>query len=34
MPDEARIIYLLLALILVAPAAIAAIRRFLRKRDK
>jgi hypothetical protein len=34
MPDEARIIYLLLALILVAPAALVALRRLLRKRDK
>jgi len=34
MPDEARIIYLLLALVLVAPAAIAALRQLFRKRDK
>ncbi len=34
MPDEARIVYLLLVLVLLAPAGITAIRRIFRKRDK
>lgn len=34
MPEEARLIYLLLVAVLVAPAAIASLRHFLRKRDK
>ncbi|MET3527389.1 hypothetical protein ABID41_002507 [Phenylobacterium koreense] len=34
MPDEARIVYLLLAAILVAPAAIVAFRRLFGKKDK
>jgi hypothetical protein len=33
-PDEARLVYLLLVLVLIAPAGIAALRRLLRKRDK
>jgi hypothetical protein len=32
MPDEARIVYLLLAAVLVAPAAFATIRRWLNRR--
>ncbi len=34
MPDEARLIYLLGVLVLLAPAGMAALRRLLRKRDK
>lgn len=34
MPDEARLIYLLLAAAVVAPAALAGLRRLLRKRGK
>jgi len=33
MPDEARIIYLLLVLVLLAPAGLAALRRIFRKKD-
>lgn len=33
MPDEARIVYLLLVLLLLAPAGLAALRRIFRKRD-
>ncbi len=33
MPDEARIVYLLLVLLLLAPAGVAAWRRIFRKRD-
>jgi hypothetical protein len=34
MPDEARIIYLLLILVLMAPAGVAAVRHLFRRRDK
>lgn len=34
MPDEIRLIYLLLVAVVVAPAAIASLRHLLRKRDK
>lgn len=34
MPEEARLIYLLLVLVLLAPAGLAALRHLLRKRDK
>ena len=33
-PEEARLIYLLGVLVLLAPAGMAALRRLLRKRDK
>ncbi len=33
MPDEARIVYLLLVLVLLAPAGFAALRRIFRKKD-
>lgn len=33
MPEEARIIYLLLVLVLLAPAGFAALRRIFRKKD-
>ena len=34
MPEEARLLYLLMAAAIVAPGALAALRRLLRKRDK
>lgn len=34
MPDEARLLYLLMAAAVVAPGALAALRHLLRKRDK
>lgn len=34
MPEEASLIYLLLVLVLLAPAGLAALRHLLRKRDK
>lgn len=34
MPEETRLIYLLLVLVLLAPAGLAALRRLLRKRHK
>lgn len=34
MPDETRVIYLLLVLVLLAPAGIAALRNIFRKKDK
>lgn len=34
MPDEARLIYLLLVLVVIAPAGVAALRHLFRKRDK
>jgi hypothetical protein len=33
-PDEARLIYLLLVLVVIAPAGVAALRHLFRKRDK